>query len=251
MYLMQTMIRIIVLLLCFPVFASWKPKNESNLHEQESNFRIFKQLNDKWKILAEYKYRNQFDQTNLKSIRIGTYYRAKKNIKLGFFYKNESGLRHNDDWVKENGVWKWQDTQSRKEDLYIADFTYRKMVINWDWVFELKNRLQYNNFNDNTTYKLRPGLTYFWKKDGLPFMNFFFQYELYHGLNFGDELIYERWGYAGFLYHLTHEIKIGGSLARKKVVWNESQSVVDIWPTRTYSNEVTSYVYALNFYYIF
>ncbi len=218
------MIRIFLFLLLLSqnIFSAHLPKEEGQ--EFESNLRIFKRYGENLHFLVEIKSRNEVEENTVKSFRTGGYVRLKKNWKLGLFYENVRGQLYSDDWNRKwqsgQWVWFWKDTSERSEDLYTIDLTYRSQLDS-NWVFELKNRFTYNEFNSNKFIRIRPGATYFWKKDAMPFINWFLQYEIYLPLSdYSDETIYERWGYAGLLYHLHSNYKIGAFMARKKVIWD-------------------------------
>ena len=194
----------------------------SGLSESEFNVRVFKKLSKDIKLMGELKLRNQEDN-QFQSLRLGSYYRAGKNFKLGFFYSRESGLLHDSDWerVEEDGklYWGWKHTDKRVEQIYTIDGTYR-VAVSSHTVFELKNRYSYNSYNHQQFLRIRPGVTYFWKKQSLPFMNLFLQHETYHPLSgYTDKPIYEQWIYLGVLYHLSQTYKLGAFVADKQVHW--------------------------------
>lgn len=193
----------------------------NGLSEQEFNFRIFKKVHSKINLLGEFRFRAQADN-DFRSIRTGFYYRAAKNWKLGFFYARESGWWHDDDWFQSRqspDLWEWKHTDDRVEQIYTADITYRTGVVR-HLVFELKNRFNHNSFNHHQFLRLRPGLTYFMKKNSLPYVNIYLQHETYHPLSgYSDEFIYEQWTYLGSLFHFEKGFKMGPFIANKEVFW--------------------------------
>lgn len=193
----------------------------SGLSEYEYNFRLFKKLNKKINLLGEFRFREQADN-NFRSMRAGFYYRVARKWKIGLFYARESGWWHDDDWFKSQEspeLWEWKHTDDRIEQIYTADVTYRT-GISKNLVLELKNRLNYNSFNHHQFLRFRPGLTYFMKKNSLPFMNIFLQHETYHPLSgYSDEFIYEQWTYLGTLFHYKRGLKLGPFIANKEVFW--------------------------------
>jgi len=164
---------------------------------------------------------NETDGRDYRDIMLGGYYQLTENLSTGLFYERAYGLRHDDDWNKTTGTWSWADTNSRGEDLLIADLTARFKVFE-STVFEIKARYLDNLFNQNQTLFLRPGLTYFWLKDEQPFMNFFLQYEIDLPLNFDNEQVDERWLYLGALYRVMENVDVGGFYALNWQAWHSS-----------------------------
>jgi hypothetical protein len=227
--------------LCFNAYASHHDADAADGLESELNLRIFKKYQDNVRFLIEFKLRNEAEDNKVKSFKTGGYVRTAKNWKVGLFYERLKGVLHSDDWSKKwqggKWTWLWDDTSDRTEEMLTLDVTYRKLFAK-DWVFELKNRFTHNDYNHNKFLRVRPGLTYFWKKDAMPFINWFFQYEVYLPQNnYSEVSVYEIWGYAGILYHLHSNYKIGGFMARKKVTWT--------------SGEVKSNVLGMNIFYYF
>jgi hypothetical protein len=205
--------------------------------ESEVNLRFFKNVSSKLRVLTEFKTRKESENNKIRGLSFGAYYRVLESLKVGFFYTKAYGQLHNEDWIWVDANWGWRNTDSRAEEMYTLDLTWRTILAS-NTVFELKNRFTVNDFNNHRFYRVRPGITYFWKKDSMPFINWFFQYELYLPENdYSDETIYERWGYVGMLYHLHSEFKVGAFVSRKRVTWT--------------NKEVKSNVFALNLYYFF
>lgn len=185
----------------------------------------------------------------------GTYYNILPQLMVGGFYRYGMGERHRNDWTSAGWInnqwdWFWLNTNNRPEQSAIGDITLRQklpFLPGENWVFELKNRIQYTWYTDNrygerdnwgrhstdiseTKYVLRPGLQYFWMDGDKPFMTFFLQYEAHFALNFGSRTLVESWGYFGFFYHITEEVAFGLNIARAQWWWSESDSVRNIRP---------------------
>ena len=116
------------------------------------------------------------------SITAGGYYRIHKNIKAGVLYTLQKGMLHDEDWVESGGNWSWNDTSGRYEQVLTADLTPRFLlpgIPGKNWVFALKNRYGYNFYNEQQSYLLRPGLTWFYLKDRIPMFSVNGSYGLY------------------------------------------------------------------------
>ncbi len=143
-------------------------------------------------------------------ILLGSYYRIHKNIKIGGFYKLQTGARHDDDWVDLNPGWEWADSLKRFESLLIFDITPRfkiPVVLMNNSIASVKMRYQYNFFNNQQTVLVKPGLSYFNIKNRAPVWNGTLAYSVYIPLNFSEAFIYEHGPYVNFIYHLNSSVK--------------------------------------------
>jgi hypothetical protein len=179
-----------------------------------------------WVLSAELYDSWQTDGRNERSVMLGTYYRLLDNLKVGAFYLAEEGVRHDEDWVKgPDDIWGWANTNSRLENVLVLDASPRLelgFLPGRNWVGELKARYFYDFFDSQQMLTLRPGLTYFWLRDGQPFLNFFLQYEMWFPLGFGQKTLYETWAYLGALYHLADQVQLGGYGALKQQFWSST-----------------------------
>ncbi len=182
--------------------------------------RAFKDIQP-FTLMAEVGALRETDDRNYDDVTLGSYIQLTDHWSTGLFYRRAYGLRHDDDWITTNGVWSWQDTNSRGEDFLIADVSDKYEVFD-NTVFEIKLRYLNNLFNQNQILLVRPGLTYFWLKDEQPFMNFFAQVEFDFPLNYDDEELDERWIYLGALYRVSEKIDVGGFYALHWQAWHSS-----------------------------
>ncbi|UCF98884.1 MAG: hypothetical protein JSV89_04925 [Spirochaetaceae bacterium] len=161
-----------------------------------------------------------------RSLTAGAYLRLHKNLKAGAFYRIQQGARHDDDWIEPTlDIWEWVDSRSRTEQVLILDASPRfqlEFLPGRNWVFAVKNRYQYNTYNDQHSLMVRPGLTYFLLRNRDPLFNFSFNYGLYIPLNFGETLFYEHEPYLSVLYHLNRNVKLELTGAYKTVIWSSS-----------------------------
>lgn len=215
-------------LLLLQTQAAWAGGNvPSNLPygvEPEATLRVFGKY-EPWLLLAEVYDSSQTDGRENRSVMLGSYYRLLDNLKVGAFYRAEEGVRHDEDWVKTNGSWGWVDTNGRVENELILDASPRaelSFLPGAHWVGELKTRYLYDFFDSDQYLIVRPGLTYFWLREGEPFINFFLQYELWFPLNFGEKTVYETWAYLGALYHLDDQVQLGAYGALKQQFWSST-----------------------------
>ncbi len=178
-------------------------------------------------LLAETGGVDETDGRNYREVTLGAYHDILPIFTIGGFYRRAYGLRHDNDWQSINGRWSWADSNSRGEDFLILDATAKFLVQGLpvrNATAELKSRLLHDFLNGDETLMLRPGLTLFWLKNELPFMNVFLQYEFDLPLNYGHRSVNERWLYLGALYRIARDIDFGGFFADKWQAWSNASA---------------------------
>jgi hypothetical protein len=151
----------------------------------------------------------------------GAYLHALRNLRIGAFSRLQYGRRHDEDWIQSD-LWHWADTTGRAESVLILDASPRAeldFLPGTSWTGELKTRFHHDFFNRHRTLTLRPGLTYFWLREGRPLASFFLHYELHLPLNHGRQAIQERWAYLGGLYHLSPSLQLGATASFRSQTW--------------------------------
>ena len=184
-----------------------------------------------WDILAELHgglYNPAESLAAYESVTVGTYYRVIPNLKVGALARLQAGVRHDND-VLPGGTapdnFTWNDTSGRLEGVLMLDVSPRfqlGFLPTGNWVFMLKNRLEYNTFNGQASVMTRPELTWFWIRDRDPFLNLSLSWEIYFPLNFGSTLIYQDYPYLSALWHAAQEVGIELSGAYRTTVWSTS-----------------------------
>lgn len=171
--------------------------------------------------LFELQARQDSDGRDFRAARIGTIFRAHENLKLGASIARRYGLRHDEDWVRDDqGNWHWQPTNGRAEDFFIADVTPQArlgFLSERNWAAELRVRHLWNTFNGDRTLKIRPGISYLWDPATVQL-----QYEVYFPLNYGVRTVYETWLYLGAIFPLSRDFQLGGFAARRTETWGGS-----------------------------
>lgn len=167
----------------------------------------------------------QFErQGPARSLTLGSYGRAHRNLKLGVFYQVQSGARHDDDWIKDGaGTWLWRPTTNRPESIVILDATPRTSL-GGRFVGALKVRYEHNFFNGQRSLKLEPEISWFWLDGLTPKATVFLRHGTYIPLNFGTRSYYERWWYLAGLWHPSPAVSAGPSVALRDTVWTESSA---------------------------
>ncbi len=191
-------------------------------------------------------------QFRYRSLTLGSYYRPLRNLKVGLFYRLQAGARHNDDWISVPTPfgWEWKDTRGRYENVLIADVSPRFVLdfVDRNLVFMLKNRIEYNFFNENVSTLVRPGLTYFLMDGREPRAEISLQYAIYLALNFGEATIYSHAPYLEVLYHLSPDFQLVGGLSYQTQTWTTSTDVMAQSPDH-YAVNYTAFRFQAGFIY--
>jgi hypothetical protein len=185
--------------------------------------------------LADLEQRWQYERLRpFKALSLGSYARVHPNLKLGLFYRVQSGTRHDDDWFQPApGAWAWRDTTNRPENVLVLDATPR-VKLGARWTAALKMRYERNFFNNQSTLKLEPEVAWFWM-DGLrPRATVFARHESYIPLNFGEASYYERWWYLAALWHASPAVSFGPSVALRDELWSSSADYKSALPGGSY-----------------
>lgn len=145
------------------------------------------------------------------AVTAGAYYRVLENAKLGLFYRLQFGALHEEDWVWANGAWSWADTSSRAESVLIGDFSPRFLLPGLpgeNWVLSLKNRYEYNLYNNHQGLYIRPGLTYYHMSERELKFSLGMHYGAGIAFNFGDEIFYSHQLYVQGSYVLSDPLAL-------------------------------------------
>ncbi|MDB9786822.1 hypothetical protein OAB57_01840 [Bacteriovoracaceae bacterium] len=196
------------------------------------------------KILLQIAHYDQIEKMIERSIKLGIRYPINRYFKLGAFYHKVYGLRHDDDWNNQYGLWEWERKNGHGNNIYSVELTARKRLYK-TIVGEIRASYHHNETTDLNSLKGRAGLTYTTFSHGTPQFTWAISYELYHPLNFSEETIYERWGYVGFLFHAGSKISLGPFVARKRKVWTTSTAWKRDYPNDSYKLERLSTILGL------
>ncbi len=221
--------RALAALLLISSYASAAPTPPADIKgglQSGAIVRVFKNL-DPWSILFEATGEKQSEDREAKDFTIGSYYQLSDHVRAGVFYRRAYGLRHDEDWHSVAGVWSWRDSNSRGEDLLIFDLSGKALLHGTPLTAELKLRYLFNEFNDNRTLLVRPGISYHWIEGAQLRANVFLNFEVDFPLNYGTETATERWIYFGGLYHFTKSFDLGPFAAVAWKTWGRPQGYLD------------------------
>lgn len=209
------------------------------------DFRYFKKLGD-FRLLSEFQASNAFEDSIQHHIDIGAYYRWLSFSKIGLIHRYQKNVRHEDNWVNDNGHWHWNEKTNSFESVLIPHLDFRALLsesIRADFVI----RYMYNARNTEESILLKPGLNYFWFRKGGIFATVSLQYEHIVPLNFGNKTLSEKWVYLNFLYHLNDKNKVGLSLETGQWIWTDSKSFNASYPLENYEAKEKANVVGLTY----
>jgi len=227
--LIRTTAKLLLLALLSPAaFAAPAPTAPGGrVPEYEASVRLSARAG-RLEPLADLTERWQFEgQRPYRALMLGAYGRAHRNLKLGAFYRVQTGARHDDDWTKDGaGNWFWRGTTNRPENVAVLDATPRASF-GGNFTGSFKVRYEHNFFNGQRTLKLEPEVAWFWLDGLAPKATVFLRHGTYIPLNFGTRSVYERWWYLAGLYHVNEAVSVGPSVALRDAFWTESSAYRD------------------------
>lgn len=191
--------------------------------EFEGAARAFWRAGD-WEPMAEVAERLQFEgRKQSRSFVLGSYRKTAPWLKTGAFLKLQTGMRHDDDWVKDaRGVWGWRDTEDRAEPVLVFDASPRA-AFGGSWLGMLKTRLEHNAFNGLSLAKVQPEVSWFWLEGSKPLAHVSARYEADLRLGGrGRALVREQWVYLSALRHFPSGVLAGPTLSLRDGVFEES-----------------------------
>lgn len=224
-YWIQNMIKRIIfaLLIASSTLAEHAPSSEKKNFNPYGIFRVFKKLDHKHTLMGQTLYRKDNDR-NVFGAELSYRRKVSKHIQYGIEADIYSGIRHDNDWIKENGSWKWKDEGTEfgaslflkfKRGLYFLPGT--------NWIGEI-NLKTHNNLTE-TLLSLKPEfkLTYIHFENGKPLYNIYTKFKYYVPLNYSSKDIYGKWLYLGTMLHWKKNLKPFIFLAYSSVSWTKSE----------------------------
>ncbi len=200
---------------------------------------LFKRVNS-FKLKLEAQKGEHYQNQSHSQLLLGTYYLLPSAQRIGFFFAENTGLRHTNDWVFENNEWRWNDTSQRKE--YLSQFVYTKKFTphtKTPIVYELINTYQTNSFNGQSSFIFQPNMHYFIFSKGQPKFSFRLSVPLYYALNFDQRSIYKQGLYLGSIYHINRHYMIALGLKQTTEKWVASTDSIEKRPSQDYAFEET------------
>lgn len=251
-YSMKTTISILLAFFSFSTLASYYvPASEKKDFNPYGVFRVFKKVDQKHKFVSSFFYRKDNDR-NVMGADFSLRRKVSKNIQYGIEADIRSGIRHDNDWILENGSWVWKDEKDAEfgASLFLKFKKGLYFLPGTNWVGEI-NFKTHNNWSE-TLLSLKPeaSLTYIHFENGKPLYNIYTKYQAYIPLNYSSEDIYSKWLYIGSMLHWKKNMKPFIFVALKKETWTKSEEIEKAKPNQDYKSESElSYIgIGLNYY---
>jgi hypothetical protein len=143
------------LLACFalshPLFAAVTSPGNDRGNTKELNVRYFYKINESLLAVASVEIKDPSFDEQQRSVNIGARYSLSDNFKLGLFVGRVENQKHNDNWVKENGIWHWNNASNSRDYNIAPEVSYRNLIN--DLVYEIKLRYVFSTqFNEQDTF---------------------------------------------------------------------------------------------------
>ena len=183
---------------------------------KELNVRSFYKLNENLIAVASIEIKDpSFDQQQ-RSYNLGSRYSLSENFKLSLFLGYVQNQKHNDNWVKENGLWHWNNENNKRDYNIAPEVSYRNLIR--DLVYEFKMRYVLSRqFNEQNAF-LKGNLIY----NTSPLWTFILSNETKFSLSNNEKTFQENWSYFSPYYKLNNQIQMGPTFGYFKRFWTTS-----------------------------
>lgn len=237
-------IRHLLYCLCFIVGSASAapniPNNADHGQDYQLDLRVFKEF-AKVDLLGEFELIDTAYHDNYEHFQLGGRYLVSDAFKLGLHVKRATGIRHDEDWIKPEVVWKWRSVKSRAEVIILPEVDYKCWVGSRPISVDLRGRYVYNTFNDHNSLQVRGGFTYYFEK-----MSLLAQYEANFPLNYSEHTIDEFWLYLTSIIPLNTHFSIGHSIGFGELRWSAPEQFPNEYKSRYRS---TRFKLNLNYYF--
>lgn len=213
---------IILLLNIKLVNAETTPKNEQGA-TKELSIKSFYNLNEKTVGIFELQtIRPSFDE-HQRSIQIGARYSLSDNSKIGLFIANIQNQKHNNNWIKEGGVWKWNNEKNNENIIY-PELSYRNLL--GALVYEFKLKYVYSNLFDEKDLLTKLNLMY----NTSPSWILILSDEVKFSFSNNEKTISENWIYLSSFYRFNNQFLIGPKIGFFERYWTTSDTFKRLRP---------------------
>ena len=224
------------------------PAEGSTHHVHNAKISLFKKMPQNLKLKLSFDIGESYTHTNYREIELGLFKRLPKKQQIGVSLVENQGLRHTDDWILvSSNNWYWKDTSQREEIstrfYYSKKFRPNQMT---PLLFEYKNYLQYNFFNEQITFVPKLSSHYFFFQNGKPQYSIRVEAPLYIPVNYEEIFIYKSGLYTSFIYHYSNKLSLALTYKRMNEHWSESEESKEIRPNESYTVEEQVEQFGLN-----
>ncbi len=167
-------------------------------------------------------------------VKIGATFHLDRENMLSLSARNQQGVRHTDDWIKENSKWLWDNTSFRNEQALNIEHIYTKRLGFAPFTAQLRLGYDENFYNSQKRLIGTIGLNYFYFGDKGPLWSIHYLAPFYYALNFEKNKFYKNGHYLSILYHLSKKYQFGISYRQNYERWTASESFKRSLPNQSY-----------------
>lgn len=214
-------VNIIFILWSFASVGAKVPSDQSGDEFKTQTF-VYKKLATNDLLLVSFENFNRLEKRKTQSFYFELNHDFNPNFSVYGSYEKKYGERFDQDWIKVSDGWEWADTQSRGVNWGYAGVKYKEklgFLPGENWRFNIQAGLKYNFLNSQNTFQLNPSFTFFEYKDAKLYRSFFWQTDMFYGLNFAKNNIYRWYSYLGVMFHVKPDLAIGGFLGKSFYRW--------------------------------
>lgn len=214
------------------------PPNEKGV-TKEVNLRAFYKATESTMLIASVEVKDPDFDEQLRVFHMGGRYSLSENFKFGVFAGMIQKLRHNNNWIRENGLWKWNNKTNKNEYVFYPELSYRDMF--YDLVYEIKIKYVYSDLFNEQDFFTKFSLIY----NQSPAWTYVISDEIKFSLRNMEKTLSENWIYLSAFYKLNSVITAGPTAGYFQRFWTTSDFHKSI-RTNTYKTSDNSYSLGLN-----
>lgn len=197
--------------------AERKPIDENAVNQRLEAKFFFKK--DKHQLVLKTNIENNEVLDQNKSISLDYRKKLTKGLKVILGHGVFFGLRHNEDWIVENGNWFWRDTGGRKESITHWGLQFKR-PLSTETAYQIKALHTYNSFNEQQDVALHNSLMWFSTPKSVSLV----ELRLNFPANYARQTMNYYSLYTGWLYFITNGLSLGPSLSYGFQKWTEPLS---------------------------
>ena len=221
----------------FAFSANNIPSNDRGL-TKELNVRSFYKVNDLLSGISYLEVKDSAFDVPQRALHLGARYSLSDNFKLGLFAGYVQYQKHNDNWVKDGSVWKWNNDQTN-ETIYYPELSYRNLF--GDLVYELKIKYVFSTLFDEKRVLTKLIFTYNFS----PKIILIASDEIKFSFSNEEKKLSETWIYLSSFYKISPHVLIGPTTGYFKRYWTTS-AVHKKLRTNSYQSNDSSVSVGLN-----
>ena len=231
------------LLFTHNIFAAAHMPEDQKGQTKELNIRSFYKINEKTWAIAEVEIKDPSYDKQFRALRLGSRYSLSDNFKFGLFVGRVEFQKHHDNWIREDGVWKWNNDQNKNETIFYPELSYRDLFK--DLVYEIKLKYILSSLFDEKDLFIKFNLMY----SASTKWQIIASDEVKTSLTNKEKTLLENWIYLSPFYKLNPHLFLGPTIGYFKRFWTTSAFHKSLRSDTYQSNDSsTSIGFNINFY---